>query len=102
MSPGGPAGPDGHGDNDPPERSLRKDGSLTQERSLRVSSSDDSISLQACREERDEEEEEKEVGIEGGMGGGERHAEQWGKGKKEGQKKGGGRRIVGKREKKEL
>lgn len=52
VSPGGPTGPDGHGDNDPPERSLRKDGSLAQERSLRVSSSDDSISLQSCKEGR--------------------------------------------------
>lgn len=44
MSPGSPTSPDGHGDSEPPERSLRKDGSLAQERSLRVSSSDDSIS----------------------------------------------------------
>lgn len=82
MSPGGPTGPDGHGDNDPPERSLRKDGSLTQERSLRVSSSDDSISLQSCKEERDEEEKEgwrEGKAVEGG-------------GKKEGQKEGGGKK----------
>ncbi|MEQ2181237.1 hypothetical protein GOODEAATRI_009291, partial [Goodea atripinnis] len=56
VSPGGPTSPDVHGDNDPPERSVRKDGSLTQERSLRVSSSDDSISLRHCREERDRHE----------------------------------------------
>lgn len=43
VSPGGPTTPEGQGDREPPERSLRKDGSLTQERSLRVSSSDDSI-----------------------------------------------------------
>lgn len=62
VSPGGPAGPDGHGDNEPPERSLRNDGSLAQERSLRVSSSDNSISAQSCREERE--------GGERGVGGG--------------------------------
>lgn len=50
VSPGGPTSPDGQGDSEPPERSVRKDGSLTQERSLRVSSSDDSISPHSCRE----------------------------------------------------
>ena len=61
VSPGGPTGPEGHGDNDPPERSLRKDGSLAQERSLRVSSSDSSMCPQSCREERSEEDGEREV-----------------------------------------
>lgn len=82
MSPGGPTSPDGHGDSDPPERSLRKDGSLTQERSLRVSSSDDSIALQACGEERDEEEDEEGWKEERGM---------WSSG-------GGGRKKVKRRE----
>lgn len=49
MSPGGAACPEEDGDNEPPERSLRKDGSLTQERSLRVSSSEDSMSPPAGR-----------------------------------------------------
>ena len=46
VSPEGPWSPDGQGDREPPERSLRKDRSLLslmQERSLSVSSSEDSI-----------------------------------------------------------
>lgn len=74
MSPGGPTGPEGHGDSDPPERSLRKDGSLMQERSLRVSSSEDSILLQGCREDgRGRGERRRD-------GGGERDVEHWGGG----------------------
>lgn len=55
MSPGSPAVlPDGHGDSDPADLSLRKDGSLRQERSLRVSSSDDSIPLWRLEEEEED------------------------------------------------
>lgn len=57
VSPGSPTVvPDGHGDSDPPDLSLRKDGSLRQERSLRVSSSDDSIPLQRLKGEEDRKE----------------------------------------------
>lgn len=45
VSPFGPVALWGHGDSDPPERSLRNERSLTHERSLRLSSSEEDMSL---------------------------------------------------------
>lgn len=45
VSPFGPVVLWGHGDKDPPERSLRNERSLTHERSLRLSSSEEDMSL---------------------------------------------------------